>query len=66
MKLLLEKLNSVLCYIESRGKHFELYTTAGDQHCIQCGTYLYTNYDQNAALKARRSLYKMWWESLES
>jgi hypothetical protein len=59
-----EKIEHFLCYLESRGKHYELATSNyGDQYCTRCGAYLYTEYDQKLAIKDRKNWFKMWWQS---
>jgi hypothetical protein len=60
------KLQQIWCYIKTAGNHIDLKSNKdGDQYCINCNEYLYTNYNFKESLRSMRSAWKMWWENKE-
>lgn len=60
------KLQQVWCYIKTLGNHIDPQVIEdGDQYCVNCNEYLYTNYNFKESLRSMRNAWKMWWETKE-
>lgn len=54
------------CAIKTAGNHIDPQVVEdGDQYCVSCEEYLYTNYNFQESLCNMRNAWKMWWEIKE-